>query len=169
VCIHGEANAWPHLHPDRTPPEIVHWLAQRLSTGETFEAVIAPRGRLAPSTCRHIRLPSDVLSAGEAWSAFVERFMAFLRPDDVLAGWGHFPLVTLANDGLHLPQAHVDVRPIVGNVLRRRTGTVEECVVNLGLAPPSPVAQGRGGTRLAGLCAVVGRLCGWHPGEHLAG
>lgn len=165
VCIHGEANAWPHLHPDRTPPEIVHWLAQRPSTGETFEAVIAPRGRLAPSTSRHIRLPPDVLAAGEPWSTFVERFMAFLRPSDVLAGWGLFPLATLANDGLRPPQAHVDVRPIVGNVLRRRTGTVEECVVNMGIAPPASGAQGRGGIRLASLSAVVGRLCGWRPGE----
>jgi DTW domain-containing protein len=161
VCVHGEANAWPHLHPDRTPPETVHWLARRLATGESFEAVIPPRGRLAPSTCRHVRLSPEVLAAGEAWQAFATRFAAFLRPTDVLASWGHFPLATLAADGLPLDHPRVDVRPVVGNLLRRRTGTVEESVTNMGLPEPQAWAQGRGGVRLASLCAVVEKLCAW--------
>ena len=43
VCVHGEANAWPLRVPDHPPPEIVHWLAWRAVTGETFEAIVAPR------------------------------------------------------------------------------------------------------------------------------
>jgi DTW domain-containing protein YfiP len=161
VCVEGEANAWSHLDPDRTPPETVHWLARRLATGETFEAVLAPRGRLAPSTCRHIRLAPEVLAAGESWTGFAQRFRAFLRPTDVLVAWGHFPLGTLAAGGLQFEQATLDVRPVVGNVLRQRTGTVEESVVKLGMAAPSAWAQGRGGERLACLCEVVEKLCAW--------
>jgi DTW domain-containing protein len=161
VCVHGEANAWPNLHPDRTPPETVHWLAKRLATGEVFESVIAPRGRLAPSTCHHIRLPREVLEKGESWGSFVERFRAFLRPTDLLLSWGHFPLGTLATDGFRAENGVIDIRPIVGNVIRRRTGTVEECVGHLGIASPSTWGQGRGGERLASLCAVVERLRAW--------
>jgi DTW domain-containing protein YfiP len=164
VCVHGEANAWPNLHPDRTPPETVHWLAKRLSTGETFEAVIAPRGRLAPSTCRHIKLPPELLERGESWGAFVESFSRFLRPTDLLVSWGHFPLGTLVADGFRLEHKAIDIRPVVGNVLRRRTGTVEECVTNFGITAPPSWAQGRGGERLASLCAVVERLCAWPVG-----
>jgi len=161
VCVHGEANAWPNLHPDRTPPETVHWLARRMSTGELFEAVIAPRGRLAPSTCRHIQLDNERLMNGESWGTFVTRFAAFLRPTDLLLSWGHFPLATLAADGLQFDNPKLDVRPIVGNLLKRRTGTVEESVANLGIPAPAPWGSGRGGYRLASLCAVAAKLCAW--------
>jgi DTW domain-containing protein YfiP len=166
VCVHGEANAWPHLHPERTAPEIVHWLARRLATGETFEAVIAPRGRLAPSTCRHIRLDSEVLTRGEAWPTFVARFLEFLRPSDVLVAWGHFPLAALAKDGLRLPNPFLDARPVVSRVIGRRTGAVEDCVTHLGLTALDVPGQGRGGVRLANLCAAVDWLERWRPGGY---
>lgn len=163
VCVHGEANAWPHLHPERSPAETVHWLAKRVATGETFEAVIAPRGRLAPSTCRHIKLAPEVLAGGETWTSFTSRFRAFLRPTDLLLPWGHFPLDTLAADGLVLENSRLDMRPVAGNVMRRRTGTVEECLHAMahatGLPLPPPAGAGRGGERLAALCAVVEAVC----------
>jgi DTW domain-containing protein YfiP len=164
VCVHGEANAWPCRHPERTPPEIVHWLARRLASDESFESVIAPRGRLAPSTCHHIRLPAEVIAGGETWATFAARFRAFLRPRDVLVSWGSFPLATLAHDGWQLAHAHLDVRPIAAAALRRRTGTVEECLTALDLPARAPWARGRGGSRLASLCAVVERLCAWQVG-----
>lgn len=161
VCVHGEANAWPCRHPERTRPEIVHWLAQRPRSGETFEAVLAPRGRLAPSTCHHIRLPAEAIAGGEPWDAFAVRFRAFLRPRDVLVSWGHFPLATLAQDGWQLGHEHLDARPTAAGALGRRTGTVEECAEALHVPPPVPWAHGRGGARLASLCAVVECLLAW--------
>ncbi len=161
VCVQGEANAWPRAHPDRNPPETVHWLAKRLSTGEAFEAVIAPRRRLAPSTCHHIRLSPEILAAGESWDVFHARFRAFLRPTDVLACWGHFSLATLSADGFGPDNPHIDVRPIASKVLGHRTGKVEECLAKMELSSPLPWADGRGGACLAGLCAVVERLCTW--------
>jgi len=161
VCVHGEANAWPLHHPERTRPEIVHWLAKRIASGETFESIMVPRGRLAPSTCHHIRLPPEALAGGESWDAFAERFRAFLRPSDVLVSWGHFPLATLIQDGFPCEHERLDARPLAGNVLRHHTGTVEECVVAMGLVSPRSWAEGRGGVRLAHLCAVVDRLHAW--------
>ena len=161
VCVQGEANAWPRLHPDRHPPETVHWLARRIASGESFESVIAPRRSLAPSTCHHIRLSPEILAVGESWDAFVARFRAFLRPTDLLACWGHFSLATLISDGFHPENAHLDVRPIASAVLGRRAGKVEACLAQLDLAPQQPWAAGRGGECLANLCAVVEKLCTW--------
>ena len=158
VCVHGESNAWPRLHPDRARTEIVHWLARRIVSGESFESVFGPRGRLAPGTCHHTRLTAEALAAGESWDGFAARLQAFLRPTDILVVWGHFPLATLAADGLRLPNAHIDVRPIAGNVLRRRPGTVEDCVSLMELPAPPVWGAGRGGVRLASLCAVVEKL-----------
>jgi len=159
LCVHGEANAWPRQHPDRTPPEIVHWVCKRVVSGETFESVIAPRGRLAPSTCHHIRLSPEALAGGESWESFEARFRGFLRPTDLLLSWGHFPLSTLVSDGLRIVNPRFDARAITAKVLRRRAGTVEECVEAMRLSMPAPQALGRGGARLAGLCAVVEKLC----------
>jgi len=71
----------------------------------------------------------------------------------------------LAADGLRLPHDQLDVRPIVGNVLKRRTGTVEDSLANLGLTPPAPCGLGRGGHRLASLCAVAEKLRVWPLGD----
>jgi len=161
VCVQGEANAWPRLHPERSPPETVHWLARRMSSGESFESVIAPRRPLAPSTCHHIRLGPEVLAAGDSWETFLARFRAFLRPTDVLVYWGHFSLATLIADGYRTENPHLDVRLVASKVLVRRAGTVEECLSHMELSAPPPWAAGRGGARIAGLCAVVEKLCAW--------
>jgi DTW domain-containing protein YfiP len=161
VCVQGEANAWPRLHPDRRPSETVHWLARRLATGESFESVIAPRRPLAPGTCHHIRLSPEILAAGESWDNFLARFRLFLRPTDVLVYWGHFSLATLIADGFSTENPHIDIRLIASKVLARRAGTVEECLAPMELLPPPPWAQGRGGMRMVGLCAVVEKLCTW--------
>ena len=161
VCVQGEANAWPRLHPDRSPPETVHWLARRMSSGESFEAVIAPRHRLAPSTCHHIGLSAETLAAGESWDSFVARFRTFLRPTDVLVYWGHFSLAILIADGYVVEHPHLDARLVASKVLARRAGTVEECVAQMEIPALTSWAAGRGGVRIAGLCAAVEKLCAW--------
>jgi len=158
LCVHGEANAWPARRPGGHPPEIVHWLAHRPSTGETFEAVIAPRRPLAPATPRHIGLPAERLGAGESWPSFTARWAGFARPGDLVCSWGRFPLDVLAGDGASLPEARIDLRPAAGAFLGARTGTLEECLARLGLPAPAPLAAGRGGARAAALAAVAARL-----------
>ena len=161
VCILGEANAWPRFHPDRNPPEIVHWLARRISSGEDFSAVIAPRRTLAPSTGRHLRLSEQMLLAGESWQSFSTRWAAFVRPTDVLVYWGPFSLATAMADGLVCANPHLDARVLASRVLKQRTGTLEACVAAMNLSEPSPLGDGRGGERAARLYAVVDKLCHW--------
>ena len=158
LCVHGEANTWPRHAPIRHPAEIVHWLARRPATGETFEAVIAPRHSLAPTTPFHIRVPSEALLAGESWESFSARWQAFLRPSDVIVTWGHFPGNTLAADGVVLPKPRYDAHAVACAVIKKRTGTVEDCLPRLELATPEPCGAGRGGARLAGLCRLLDHL-----------
>lgn len=166
LLVHGEANAWPVSMANRPDPELVHWLAFRPSTGERFEALIAPRSGLSPTTGEHLRLEDAHLAAGEPLDAFIDRWRAFLRPDDLPCAWGTYPLQLLAATGVLLPGA-VNVRGVAAEAWLRRDGTVEIAVERLGLAPVAPLGRGRGGRRLGGLAAVVARLL--TPGSEIVG
>jgi len=158
LCIHGEANAWPARHADAPPPEIIHWVARRARTGETFEAIVAPRRPLAPSIAGYIGIAPARLGAGESWDSFRARWEAFVRPDDFACTWGRYATDLALAEGVALPAARLDLRPVAGTVLGARTGTVEDCSARLGLAARAPVAAGRGGARLAALSAIVDRM-----------
>jgi len=160
VCLHGEANAWPARRPGGHPAEIVHWVARRARTGETFEAIIAPRRPLAPAIPRHIRIPTERLAAGESWESFRARWTAFARPDDLICAWGRYPLDLLEGEGVALAPARLDMRPAAGVYLGTRAGSVEECTARMGVETPDPFAIGRGGARLAALSAIVDKMMG---------
>lgn len=115
VCVHGEANAWPYRTREKAehPDELVQWVARRLSTGETFEAIVAPRAPLAPSTAWHMGVPAATLLAGEDLSAFRARWSAFLRPTDALASWGRYAPALLARAGGEAPSTCFDLRGLV--------------------------------------------------------
>lgn len=158
VCLHGEANAWPARGAAGHPAEIVHWVARRARTGETFEAIIAPRRPLAPAIPGHIRIPRERLAGGESWDSFRSRWAAWTRADDVICAWGRYPLDLLEAEGVALPAARIDVRPAAGLFLGKRTGSVEDCTARLGVEVPDPFALGRAGARLAALSAIVDRM-----------
>jgi hypothetical protein len=81
-----------------------------------------------------------------------------LRPSDIIVNWGHFPGNTLAAEGMVLPKPRYDAHPLACAVIKKRTGTVEDCLPRLGLATPEPCGAGRGGVRLAGLCRLLDHL-----------
>ena len=106
VCVVGEANAWPYRGPRRDRAtraehdELVHWVAHRVATGETFELIMAPEHPLAPSTTFHIELPEAALLAGAPRSSLAARFAAFARPGDLYCAWGHHGLDLAIAGGL---------------------------------------------------------------------
>ncbi len=158
VCLHGEANAWPARRPGGHPAEIVHWVARRPATGETFELVIAPRRPLAPAIPRHIQIPSERLAAGESWASFRSRWAEFTRPDDLLCAWGRYPLDLLEGEGVALAAARVDLRPAASAYLGARAGSLENCSAKMGLPAAEAFALGGGGARLAALCPIVDKM-----------
>jgi hypothetical protein len=154
VCVVGEANAWPY---DRSrgrtgrpteQDELVHWVAWRPMTGETFEAMCAPQGPLSPSTLFHTRLSEAALVGSRA--ALYEAFAKFLRPTDIVGAWGYY--------GLNLYEAalpeRIDLRAVIQRVVNKKLGGIEPFAASLG-APMSPLGAGRGGARLAALAQIV--------------
>lgn len=158
VCVNGEVNAWARRGQGGGRAEIVHFSATRPSTGERLDCIVAPRGKIAPLTPKHIELSSSALEAGMSWDEFEARLHAFLRQDDLLCGWGLYPLDILAGEGLELPQTKVDMRSVVSAYLKRSGGAVHECAVRLDAPVEEPWAPGRGGRRIAALDAVVRKL-----------
>jgi DTW domain-containing protein YfiP len=157
VCIQGEANAWPARTPDRPEPEIVHWVAHRPATGEHFAAVIAPRRLLAPSTSQHIALSAEQLRAGQSVDDWQRSWRAFVRPGDLVVQWGRYYSGLAAHDGVDPDRdgLTLDLRPEVSQILKKHLGTVDDCVIGLGLAVPPAELDGRAGRRLAALVSAV--------------
>ncbi len=157
VVGYGEANAWPRGSALGGDAVLVHWVAERVTTGERFEALIAPRRALSPSFPDHARVPSEVVLAGETVEAFKERWLAFRRPNDVLAGWGHFAADRLVDEGVEVPE-RLELRELSRRQLRRKTGEVAACARELGVTLPEPWAQGRAGERLTAAVEVARAL-----------
>ncbi len=160
VCVVAEAKAWPYRFVDRRkaePDELVHWVAHRPSTGETFESVVRPQGVLTPNLERQIGLSADRLNGGEAIGQLRERWGAFVRDDDVIASWGFYAPTLFAAQVGPLPTARLDIRQLAIDWRGGRVGTVEELAAHLGVSGP-PLTQGRGGARLAALVAIARAL-----------
>jgi DTW domain-containing protein YfiP len=157
VVGYGEANAWPRGTPLGEGSEIVHFVAERVASGERFEAFVAPRRPLSPSFTHHTGIEPERVLAGETWPSFLERWRAFLLPSDILGGWGHFSSEALRREGAPLPE-RIDLRLEARRALRSRPGDVEECARRLGTPPAPAWASGRTGRRAAGAAAVARAL-----------
>ncbi|MBI5547932.1 MAG: DTW domain-containing protein, partial [Deltaproteobacteria bacterium] len=154
VCVVGEANAWSWTRPGAYPDELVHWLACRIGTGERFEAVLAPRNPLAPSTPVYVGLSAERLAAGATLADFQERWRSFIREQDVVCFWGRFVLDLARDAGGWLPQTRVNLRKVAGDVTRRSPGTMAEYCARIGVEAPA-LGEGRGGQRLGQLAAIA--------------
>jgi hypothetical protein len=158
VCVTGEANAWPYKsreHGKVYEDELVHWAACRLSTGETFERVVAPRHALAPRTASYVELPPSRLEAGGTLEDLLHAWRAFIRDTDVLCFWGHYAAGLFAGSGGYLPPDSVDVRAASRDLARARVGTLEEHIDRTGVEVSGLPIDGRAGRRLAQVTAIV--------------
>jgi DTW domain-containing protein len=154
---YGEANAWTRGSALGGDAEVVHWVAERVHSGERFEALLAPRRPLSPSFQVHTRVASELVLMGESFASFRERWQAFVRPSDLLLGWGFYASERLVAEGVSLPE-RLDLRELSRRQLRRKTGEVAACAAALGASTPQAWAHGRAGERLAAAVAVTRAL-----------
>lgn len=156
VCVVGEANAWPYRERRDLPDELVHWLAHRPATGETFHAICAPELPLSPSTTFHTELPESTLLAAPPRAALLAAFARFVRPTDILASWGHYApsLLPTATATAH---ERLDLRAAVQRMTNTKIGSLEAYAATLGPLPQLSL-PGRGGRRLAALVGTVSTL-----------
>jgi len=157
VCVYGEANAWPKRLRERPAPEIVRWMAFRPATGESFEAVVAPRRPLAPAVPDRIGISAAALREGISVDAWHRSWAAFCRPADALVTWGGFEGGLAAADGLPLPAEVFDLRRESHYLFPGgRPRTVEEAARILAPGDAGPaLGVGRGGVRLGALARVL--------------
>ncbi len=166
VLACGEANAWAR-NAGGPPPEIIHWVAIRPATGARFEAVIQPKGQLAPSCPHHLGLDPTELARGEPIDSFAQRWRAFVTPGDIVVTWGGFASDVLERQGVGLGE-RVDLRIPALRYLRDRAGALEVCARELAAIDVS-LGKGRAGRRLGWLRGVYeglearGRVSGGKP------
>ena len=90
-------------------------------------------------------------------ASFQERWAAFVRPGDLIAGWGFYASERLVAEGMSLPE-RLDLRTLARRQLRKKTGEVAACAAALGADVPAPWARGRAGERLSAAVAVTRAL-----------
>lgn len=158
VVVQAEVNAHPRGSNLPGRAELVNLVARRVSTGERFAALLVPRRPLAGSTVFHLGLGEAELFAGETLAAVAERWAAFLRPTDVLCGWGSFTAEQLAAEGLRCDD-WLDLRVLVAARLNKSPGSPSHAAQTLG-APPAaePLAPGRAERTVSHLLRIVNAL-----------
>jgi DTW domain-containing protein YfiP len=154
VYAYGDANGWPVRHPDWRPAELVHWIAER-ATGERLELVLAPRNPLGPNTAQHVELDEARLRSGLSVEEATRRWLAFLRPDDVLVHYGPFHRRLAAAAGLPIPPERFDLRSELLQLGHTQIGGIEACAGRLGAQAIPAIGTGRAGRRLGTLRGIV--------------
>ena len=97
---------------------------------------------------------------GDSVSELFERWSAFVRDDDVVCSWGHYPVGIFGATGGTLPKTRLDLRQIARVLMRGRAGTMDAVLEKLGVAPSSLASLGRGraGVRAAQLARIAAHL-----------
>jgi DTW domain-containing protein YfiP len=158
VVVHAEVNA--HARRSAVPgrAELLHLVARRLGTGEEFCAVVVPRRPLSPSAAFHLGLDPAALLGGEPIAAALSRWQAFLRPQDVLCGWGSFVRDQLAAEGAE-PGDWLDLRPVVARRLQGSPGTPRHAAERLVARDAAPTAPEHDpGGRAGRTVVLLGRI-----------
>jgi DTW domain-containing protein YfiP len=150
VLVFAEANAQPKAPVRAHAPEVVHWVAVRVATGERFEAFVRPRTPLHPCIPGYLEVSAEQLLSGASVEAALSQWRAFAREDDVYAGWGQFSRRLLFQEGAQL-ESWVDYRVVLSKLKAGiRTLDVEQAAQ---LLAPGPLRQagGRAQRRLSAL------------------
>ena len=158
VVVFAESGR-PGGHQDRER-ELLHWVAARVDTDETFETIIRPRG--GPPTDEHLfhlGIPLADLDQGIGVAEARQRFIEFLPEGAPLAAWTD---TTLVWGAMVLPEAFETVllKHSYCNIRQRRSGYLEDVVKREGLTRADIPCRGRAGSRLANALAVARWLRG---------
>jgi DTW domain-containing protein YfiP len=156
VCVVGEANAWPYRAGIASRgEELIHWVAHRVATGETFDVMAAPEKPLSPSTPFHSELAEGALLGAGTRGALFEALAGFTRPTDVWCAWGHYGVELLRGSGGPVVGERVDLRAEAHRMTNRKLGSLEAYAEAIGAAEEIGLARGRVGRRLGMLVQIV--------------
>lgn len=139
----------------KLPRELLQWTAVRVTTGEVFEALVAPRDQF-PSDLhlRQMGLCGERLAAAGDRSAAQAGFLAFAGRQPVLAAWTPSTLTTgesLLGDGVPTLRLKIPYTNLKG----ARAGYLEQALQQEGLAAAPLPVQGRAAQRLGNALAMA--------------
>ena len=144
VLVYGESNSFPRHADQKHSLELIHWVAERPSTSERFEAIIAPRRPLADNTAHHLEIDQCTLMKGESWEEALARWKSFVRPADVFCHWGSFSMDLLRTTEIDVQTAW-DLKLAWTQTWKKKTPMVRTVPAG------SQWGKGRAGKRLAAL------------------
>jgi len=154
VCYAETAPVAPGA-PRDADRELLHWVAGRVDTGQTFEAIICPtHSQPSDEHLRHMGVTPEELAAGEPLAAARARFLAFAPEGAPFTSW----TPTTLNWGrpvLPEPCLQTLVKSSYCNHTQRNAGLLEQVMEREQLTPPQVACRGRAGRRLANTLAVV--------------
>ncbi|TWT54913.1 DTW domain protein [Rubripirellula amarantea] len=136
---------------DRRHPVV--WLAERLNTGERFQAVIKPRMELPSDFLDHVELPLSTWNGSMSTSQFVESWSAFLRPQDTLVTFHASTRRLLRNAGALVPES-VILKSVKYDPTHQHA-TLESFLQSQQVSVEPPSHPGRPGRRLSSAIALT--------------
>ena len=116
---------------------------------------------LAGSTVFHLKMTESELLAGETMETARQRWAEFLRPADVLCGWGRFTAEQLEEEAL-ATGPWLDLRTLAAQRLKQSPGAPPAAAAALGAAPPEPLSGGRAERTVSQLSHIVRALLAPH-------
>lgn len=135
----------------------VYWVAQRLGSGETFQAVIDPGPNgLSQKQLDHLRLPASFFDNAVSREQFRQAWSAFVSTSDTLAVFHQSTFSLLENIGI--PVGPSVVLKCVKTNPSKKNGALDEVLRVNKLDELTNFLPGRAGTRLAGVAAFARHL-----------
>jgi hypothetical protein len=114
---------------------------------------VRPSRPLCPRTSELTELDAPQILGGVDRATFEAAWRSFVRPTDVVVGWGYHAL-SLLTEPEKADLEFFDLRTLVKEWSKLRPGTVERFAAELGVTA-SPRGPGRGGRRLGLVAAVL--------------
>lgn len=130
--------------------------AERLVTGERFEAAVQGEPSLTDTLLAHFELPRDCFAAAPTVDEVRAAWRDFLRPGDVVVVYG-FGTQRLLRE-FSPPQTEFLVLKSIPFQPDRRFASLDHLVSELGLPVPAVAHAGRAGRRVANAKALVAYL-----------
>ena len=134
--------------------ELVHWVAARVDSDESFEVIVKPTAPPTDVHLLHLGITHEQLDAGCTPDQARQAFLEFLPDGAPIAAWTD---TTLQWGERMLPESfdQILLKHNYCNIRQRSSGFLEDVVKREELTPPELPCGGRAGARLRNALAVA--------------
>jgi hypothetical protein len=141
-------------------PAIVHCVALRIATGETFQHFVCPPAGRFPSShhLRYMGLDEELLRTGSTPAGLRAAWGRFVSPDDIVIVWNGGVLAALET-AVDLPPRRIQLKSAYRSHEKHVRGPLRGQLERLQLEPRAPAPlRGRAGRHLAEVATLLAHL-----------